>query len=180
MASASIFLSLPAASSVERPYLSMYGVWFSCLGGSTHRALLNRVESKAFHLINSPPLTDCLDSLNHQGNVESSSLFYRQFHADYSSELANSMPLPLPRPRCTRLSTSSHPYFIHFSNARLKQYLSSSLTLVNFGTFFYCFPPAYELNSFKREKRSVKTPLILNWISTPCLYFSYCLLYRVW
>ena len=29
---------------------------------STHTALLNRVESKAFCLINSPPLTNCLDS----------------------------------------------------------------------------------------------------------------------
>merc|ERR1711980_12464 len=29
-------------------------------GGSTHTSLLNRVESKAFRLINSPPLTDCL------------------------------------------------------------------------------------------------------------------------
>ena len=34
-------------------------------GGSTHTALLNRVESKAFRLINSPPLTDCLQSLKH-------------------------------------------------------------------------------------------------------------------
>ena len=29
-------------------------------GGSTHAALLNKVESKAFRLINSSPLTDCL------------------------------------------------------------------------------------------------------------------------
>ena len=26
----------------------------------------------------------------------------------------------------------------------------------------------------------LKTPLTLNWTSTPCLYFSYCPLYRVW
>ena len=32
--------------------------------GSTHTALYNRIESKAFSLINSPPLTDCLDFLS--------------------------------------------------------------------------------------------------------------------
>ena len=30
-------------------------------GDLTHTALINRVESKVMHLINSPPLTDCLD-----------------------------------------------------------------------------------------------------------------------
>ena len=40
-------------------------------GGSTHTALLNRVESKAFRLINSTPLTDCLQSLKHRRNVAS-------------------------------------------------------------------------------------------------------------
>ena len=32
-------------------------------GGSTHTAVLNRVESKAFRLINSSPLTDYLQPL---------------------------------------------------------------------------------------------------------------------
>ena len=78
--------------SLIRPCME-YGshVW----GGSTHTALLNRVESKAFRLINSPPLTDCLDFLSHQRNVAFLSLFYRYLHADCSSELANCMPLPL-------------------------------------------------------------------------------------
>ena len=39
-----------------RPYMEYSShVW----GGSTHTALLNRVESKAFRIINSPPLIDC-------------------------------------------------------------------------------------------------------------------------
>ena len=57
MASTSIFLSLPAACSVHGPYSPMYGEWVLFLVGSTHTALLNRVESKAFRLIDSPPLT---------------------------------------------------------------------------------------------------------------------------
>merc|ERR1712035_105505 len=64
-------------------------------GGSTHTSLLNRVESKAFRLINSPPLTDCLQSLKIHRNVASLSIFYRYFHGNYSSELANCMPTPL-------------------------------------------------------------------------------------
>ncbi len=58
-------------------------------GGSTHKALLNRVESKAFLLINSPPLTDCILPLNLRHNVASLSIFCRYFQANCSSELAN-------------------------------------------------------------------------------------------
>ncbi len=65
-------------------------------GGSTHTALLNRVESKAFRLINSPPLTDCILPLNLRREVASLSIFYRYFHAKCSSELANCMPPLLP------------------------------------------------------------------------------------
>ena len=64
MASALIFLSLPAAYSVQGPYPSMYGVWFSCLWGfNSHSFIKQSGVSKAFHLINSSLLNDCLDSL---------------------------------------------------------------------------------------------------------------------
>ena len=108
--------------SLIRPCME-YGshIW----GGSTHTALLNRVETKAFCLNNSSPLTDCLNSLSHRHSVASLFIFYRYFHAHCSSELANSMPSPLPWPRCTRLSTSSHPYSVHLSNVRVNQYLYS-------------------------------------------------------
>ena len=152
MTSASISLSVPADCSVQGPYPPMYGILLSCLGGSTYTALLNRVDSKAFCLINSPPLTDCLDSLSHRRNVASLSLFYRYFHTDCSSELANSMPLPLPRPRCTRLSIS-HPYSVHFSNAKFNQYFHSFIPYT--GKLWNSlplsvFPSSYDLNSFKR------------------------------
>ena len=48
-------------------------------GGSTHTALLNRVESKAFRLINSSFLTDCFQPLSHRRNVASLALFYCYF-----------------------------------------------------------------------------------------------------
>ena len=66
-------------------------LWCLC-----HTVPLNRVESKAFCLINSPPLTDCLDSLSHRHNVASLSIFYHYFHAECSSELGNYMSPSLP------------------------------------------------------------------------------------
>ena len=122
-------------------------------GGSTHTALLNRVEAKAFRLINAPPLTDCLQSLIHRRSVASLSIFYRYFHGYCSSELANCMPPPLPRPRRTRLSTFSHPYSVHLTNARVNQHLHSFIPFTGkLWNSLPCsvFPPAYDLNSFKR------------------------------
>ena len=111
--------------------------------------LAYRVETKAFRLINSPPLTHCRDSLSHRCNVASLSIFYRYFHADCSSELANCMSPPLPGPRCTRLSTCSHPYSVHLSNARVNQYLHSFIPFT--GKVCNSLPlTAYDLKSFKR------------------------------
>ena len=54
------FFSLPQLLTLYRGLLNpCMHVW----GGSTHTALLNSMESKAFHLINSSPLTDCLQPL---------------------------------------------------------------------------------------------------------------------
>ena len=56
-------ISFPStANSVQGPCPSMYGVLFA-FAYYTHTALLDRMESKAFHLINSSPLTECLQSL---------------------------------------------------------------------------------------------------------------------
>ncbi len=63
-------------------------------GGSTHTALLERVESKALRLISSPSSTDNLLPLKSRRQVASLSILYRYFHSDCSSELANYMPLP--------------------------------------------------------------------------------------
>ncbi len=59
-----------------------------CWGGSTHTALLDRVESKAFRLIRSPLLIIYLLPLNFRRSVASLSIFYCYFHANCSSELA--------------------------------------------------------------------------------------------
>ena len=175
MASASIFLSLPAACSVQGPYPPMYGVWVSCQRGSTHTALLNRVESKAFCLINSPPLTDYLDSLSHHCNVASLSLFYHYFHADCYSELANCMPPPPSRSLAAQgFLLVLIPILFTFQMQELTSIFTlSSLTLINSGILLLSvFPSTYDLNF----QRSVKMLLMLNWTSIPYLYF-YCSLY---
>ncbi|XP_050717656.1 uncharacterized protein LOC126999291 [Eriocheir sinensis] len=123
-------------------------------GGSTHTALLDRVESKALRLISSPPLTDSLLPLNFCRHVTSLSIIYRYFHADCFSELANCMPPPLPQPRCTRLSSHAHPYTVQTPYARVNQHLHSFIP--HAGKLWNnlpssVFPPAYDLNSFKRR-----------------------------
>ena len=50
------------------------------LGGSTHKALLEKVESRAFHLINSPAPTNSLQSLFARRIVASLSLYYRYYN----------------------------------------------------------------------------------------------------
>merc|ERR1712035_54179 len=64
-------------------------------------------------------------SLKDRRSVASLSIFYRYLHGNCSSELANCMPPPLRRPRCTRLSLYSHPFSVQLSNARVNQHLHS-------------------------------------------------------
>ncbi len=98
-------------------------------GGSTHTDLLCREESKAFRPIRSPPLTSCLLPLKFRRYVTSLSIFYRYFHVNCSSELANCMPPLLPRPRCTRLSLQAHSYAVQTLYARVNQCLFSFFSL---------------------------------------------------
>ena len=123
-------------------------------GGSPHTALLNRVESKAIRLINSPPLTDSLQPLSLRRNVASLSLFYRYFNGHCSSELSACIPPPLRRARSTRLATHSHPYAVQLSNARVGRYSQSFMYAT--GQLWNClplsvFPSTYDLQSFKRN-----------------------------
>ena len=127
--------------------------------GSTHTVLLKRVESKAFRLINFSPLTDSLDFLSHRRNVTaylSSTVIF------LLTALLNCMPSHLPRLRCTRLSTSSHPYSVYLPNARFNQYLQSFIPYSETQKLssFICFTICLWLKLFK--KRSVMTPLTLN------------------
>ncbi len=122
-------------------------------GGSTHTALLNSVESKAFRLIRSPALTSSLLPLKSRREVASLSIFYRYFHANCSSELANCMPPLLLCSRHTHLSTQAHSYTLQIPFARVNQYCDSFfLSTVKVWNCLPAsvFPPVYDLNAFKR------------------------------
>ena len=117
-------------------------------GSSPHTALLNRVESKAIRLINSPSLTDSLQPLSLRRNVASLSLFYRYYNGHCSSELLTCILPPLRCVRSTRLATHSHPYAVQLSNARVDCYSQSFIYAT--GQLWNClplsvFPPVYNL-----------------------------------
>ena len=149
------FFSLSQLLALYRGLIRPYMEYSSHVWG-TRITVPNRVESKDFRLVNSP-LTAHIDSISHQHNFASLSLFYCYFHADCSSVLVNYMPPPFLRPRCTRLSTSSHPYSVQLSNARVKQYLHS---FIHYTGKLWNFLPLSVFPLF--QKRSVKTSLILN------------------
>ena len=121
-------------------------------GMSIHTAILNRVESKAFSLVNYPPLTNCFYSIGNRINVASLFIFYRYFHVGCSFELINCMP------SCGLDAQDYLFLLITILSIFLMQELTSIfilsfLTLINSRTFFLClFPPFFFYkNSFKRE-----------------------------
>lgn len=144
--------------------------------GSTHTALLNKVKSKLFRLINSPPLTDCLQSLKHRHNFASLWLCLSSaavFMVTVLLNLLTAAPF-FPHPRCARLSTLSYPYSIHLTNSRLNQLLSSFIPfngkLWNSGWFCFFFPPSYDWNLLKEEYQDTCT--------TKLTFFS--ILFSLW
>ncbi len=146
----SVFLPIPDAYSVQRHYLPVMEYASHVWGGFIHTAPINRVESKAFHLINYS-LTDY--SISQMLLECCISNFYRYFHGYCSSELAHCMTLPLLQPRCTRPSTFSHPYSILLTNARVTQHFHSFIHFTGklwSSLLDSVFPPNYDLNSFKR------------------------------
>ncbi|KAL7631614.1 UNVERIFIED_CONTAM: hypothetical protein RMT77_018082 [Armadillidium vulgare] len=121
-------------------------------GGSTHRALLEKVESRAFRLSNSPALTNSLQSLSAHRNVAPLSLYYRYYKAHCSSELSRRIPPPLRRVRATRLSTQSHPFPVKLSDPRLNRYAQSYMYATGkvWNTLpLSIFPTSYDLATFK-------------------------------
>ena len=115
-------------------------VW---MGVQLTKFYINRAESKAFRLIISPPLTDCLDYLRHR----------RNFHADCSSEFANCMPPPSCGLAAQKFLFLLIPILSIFLMKELTSIFTlSSFPLLNSGILLLSdFPPLYDLNSFKRR-----------------------------
>ena len=123
-------------------------------GHSPGVELLDRVESKAFRLIASPPLTASLPSLSCRRDVASLSLFYKYYFGHCSGELAGCVPPPLARPRATRQSDQAHSFSVELSNSRIERYSRSFFpaTSVLWNNLpQQVFPPHYDLQKFKRN-----------------------------
>ena len=76
--------------------------------GSSYACILDRIESKAFRLINDRNLTDPLDPLHLCCKVASLSFFYRYYFGHCYSQLKDWVPQPIPRFRCTLQAVASH------------------------------------------------------------------------
>ena len=128
----------------------------SHIWGSSHSvSLLDRVESKAFRLINDPSLTSSMDPLSIRRKVASLSLFYRYYFGHCSSELKDRVPGPIRRPRWTRQAAVSHRYSVDLgSNPRISRYsdcfFPSTSKLWN-SLPEAVFPPSFNLPAFKRQ-----------------------------
>lgn len=142
---------------IQGSYSHLYGKCCTSLGGSSHTDVLNRVESKALRLVNSPPLPDCLRSLKHRRNVAFLVICYHYFNGFCSHDLTACRPHP--RPGWTILSLYFHPYSLHPFNVKVNQHLYSIIPFT--GKFWVSLsdsviPSSYDLNFFK--ERSFKTP----------------------
>ena len=94
-------------------------------GGSPYTRLLDRVEAKAFRLINDVVLTSKLDPLSLRREVASLTIFYKYFHGNCSEEIKSVMPPPLPRPRNTRQASVAHNFCVRLENARIEAFNNS-------------------------------------------------------
>ena len=97
-------------------------------------------------------LAACLEPLAHCQNVASLSLFYRYYFGRCSSELAELVPLPYSRGRCTGYSDRSHDFSVIICRCYKDVYVNScfphTARLWN-SLPIECFPLTYNLNDFK-------------------------------
>ena len=115
---------LATCKSQIRPSLEYCShVWGGVPKSSLH--LLDRVESKAIHLVNNPNLTNSVQSLSRRHLVADLYTSYCNFHEHFSQEIKNIIPDPMRRVRTTRSSTYSHPFQVTVPNPRTLSHKSS-------------------------------------------------------
>ena len=99
-----------------------------------------------------PSLAASLEPMTHRRNIASLSLFCRYYFGRCSSELAQLVPLPYSRERCTRYSDRLHDFSVTIPRCYKDVYVTSffprTARLWN-SLPIGCFPLTYDLNIFK-------------------------------
>ena len=78
---------------------------------SYYLELLDKLQKRICRTVD-PSLAAYLEPLAHPRNLASLSLFYRYYFGRCSSELAQLVPLPYSRGKCTRYSDSLHDFSV--------------------------------------------------------------------
>ena len=73
--------------------------------------LLDKLQKQIYRTVG-PSLAASLEPLAHRRNVANLSLFYRYYFGRFSSELAQLVPLPFSRGRCTLYSDRLHDFLV--------------------------------------------------------------------
>ena len=124
-------------------------VWAGALG--CYLELLDKLQKRICRIVG-PSLAASLDPLAHRRNVASLILFYRFYLGRCSSELAQLVPLPLSRGRCTRYSDRLHDFSVTiprcYKDVSVNSFFLHTAKLWN-SLPRECFPLTYDLSAFK-------------------------------
>ena len=151
----------------------------SCVSGgvsSVALGLLDRIQSRAYDLINSPSLTNQLPSLQLRKNVASLSPYYRYFYGYWSDELHAIAPPPLHRDRPKRGRESAHSHSLADPSCRIsscnKSFLPRLVELWN-SLPQICIPENFNLQRFKENTLALKAKNVCPNTSVDFFSFSY-------
>ena len=113
--------------------------------------LLDRIQNRVSNMIG-PQLSLKLQPLSHRRDVASLSLFYKYFHGHCSEELASLVPSRKIFTCKTRLAAKAHEFTVEepliSKNFRRSSFFPRTSRIWN-SLSSDCFPPSYNLQSFK-------------------------------
>ena len=131
----------------------MHGMLLSRLGWccSCYLKLLVKLQKQIFRTVG-PSLATSLEPLADRRNVANVTLFYCYYFGRCLSELAQLVPLPFSRGRCTFYSDRLHDFSVNIPRCYKDVYVNSffprTARLWN-SLPIECFPLTYDLNGFK-------------------------------
>ena len=118
---------------------------------SCYLELLDKIQKQICRTVG-PSLAASLELLAHHQNVASLSLFYRYYFGRCCSELAQLVPLPFSKGRCTRYSDRLHHFSVTIPRCSKDVYVNSFF-LRTAGIWnslpLECFSLTYNLSGFK-------------------------------